>query len=1279
MFKLQRLEITGFKSFADYTEIVFTGSGITAVVGPNGCGKSNVSDAISWVLGEQRARSLRGEEMKDVIFQGTKKRNPGGMAEVVLHMVRDEIDYLSDESDLEEIDEKLGVIDDRAVNVDLIEAATITENGDQPDPEANLDKDFVVAKTEEGVGVDLGGNDAGFEKAQAAQVGSIQVVEKKVKTKRRWQTRKFALDFAPGEAVSVTRRLYLSGESEYLLNDKNCRLRDIQDLFAGTGLSGAHYAIVEQGRIGQILSSKPSARRELIEEAAGVSKFRKRQRAAETRLESAKTNLGRISDIVLEIEKQVRSLQRQANKTKRYRILRDELRTLLKQIYAVEGLALKNSIDDLEQELGQAVSGEGKINEELNSKDAAFQKATADARQAEETLTNLRATHSENALKRDREERDVQYHKDQIRELSSRSDHLNAEMKVTEERIRLLKGELKRLEEAARKESVGAEVVQNALLEAEVKYRKKLDQMNAIEVELEDVRSSHLEHTAAVERLAEIDRQFESNLEKLRERIEGLRRENERADEVFQSRKDESTKLLSGIEKERKKLKSLENEKTALINLTNKIRKKLKKEIVSLNEHKEAFSRQKHRLETLNELEEKRAIYAPNVQKLFSEEKKVGVEFLGTLADRIKVDEKVEQAIENLFGNFLQTIIVRNEAAAKKVVKYLNKNNLGRVPVLVFDEEKDEKLKKNPKSEKIGDVMGLSKPLQAVLSEVFPREMKAILIDDIDNGANIDGLTLTVGGDLVIGGKLFIGGRSVDENKRNSSLLAFKREQRNLAKEFAKTKKRLEKSKKNFEKQEDLLTRKENDLVDLQAFFVKVERELLSQEVHSKSLSQEIERAERHQKVIADEQQQIKNEIKQIEKRRVESAQNGETAKKARALSKEKIERVNQELQKIRRIVESESAILGEKRTRAEVAAERERATKNSLNRAKTEVEEFESRLARQNTERESNKQRVKDLEEELVRLQSSIKASKEEINREEIELKKAIEHLKVSRESSDLLTKELGELNKLFASARDRRASIEINRTEAVTRIKSLEEKSQQDLNSSLASLIEEVTISTDFDLQDSLEEAESLRNRLENFGAINMLALEELADAEERLDFLTQQRGDIVASINATEEALCEIKNRSRQKFREAFEAVNANFKDFFAELFGGGTGAMTLLEAEDILESGVEISAQPPGKRLQNMLLLSGGEKAMTAIALVLAIFKYRPSPFCLLDEVDAPLDEANVGRFVARIDEMSENTQFIVITHNKRTMEAAKALYGVTMQEAGVSKVVSVRFE
>ncbi|MDQ3633831.1 MAG: chromosome segregation protein SMC [Acidobacteriota bacterium] len=1261
MFKLQRLEITGFKSFADYTEIVFTGKGITAVVGPNGCGKSNISESIAWVLGEQSAKSLRGQEMKDVIFQGTDKRNPSGMAEVVLHLVRDEADFVSDENELEDIDEKLGEIDEAAVDVDEIEA----EHLEAEEVESFQSEKF-AEETEE------------IEKAQAAQVGSAQTIQTKTKSKRRWRPRNFALDFAPGEAVTVSRRLYLSGESEYLLNDKQCRLRDIQDLFAGTGLSGSHYAIIEQGRIGRILSSKPSDRRSLIEEAAGISKFRTRQRAAESRLESAKVNLSRISDIVSEIEKQTRSLQRQANKTRRYKILREELRELFKQTYAAEGRNLTEAVEVLDKNLGKATKLERELFEKVAEKDEAFRTETQTARIAEETLTEIRGKHAENALRRDRAAREKRYQEEQIQELKSRSEGLKGEIKVTDERIRLLQNEIKRLEKSEEKERNEAEKEKLKLQKAEDIYREKLGELKIIETELEAERNEQLQHAAAVERLAEIERQLENNLERLNERIEGLKREGERAEETFTERRKESEKLEKGLTLERQKLEKLHKEKQVILENSAQLREKLENDEESFNKLNKEFSRQKHRLETLAELEEKRAIYAPSVQKLLKEQKKIGVEFQGTLADKFDVDEKAEKAVENLFGGFLQTVLVKTESDAIKTVKYLNENGLGRIPILVESGEWRVESKKDAKST-IADYLGISKDFADILKSVFPREMAAKVVESINKAKlKTNEIFVTLDGDLIIGGKLFVSGK-VNPNEKNNSLLAFKRELKELEKSSKENAKEIEKLTKTVERSRQNLAEKENEIVDLQSFIVQVERELLSQEIQAKALAQEIERAERHKKVVSDEVSQIENEIKQITKKRKEAKDNAKTAGKALTLSSEKIENINEKAAKSRTEVEVENINLNEKKTLAEVASERQRSAKNSLERIKNERKDLAERLARQTGEIEENEKRVGELTKSSERLKLQVSAAEVELKEEENELKAAIEHLKTARESSDSMSTKLAELNKRSAMARDERAGLEIERTEIITRLKNLNEKSSQDLNVSLVKLVENTEFDEDFDFEASRKRVDVLRNKLENFGAINMLALEELSETEERLEFLTSQRQDIIDSIKAAEEALREIKRRSRQKFRDAFEAINANFTDFFQELFGGGRGEMTLLEAEDILEAGIEIIAQPPGKRLQNMLLLSGGEKAMTAIALVLAIFKYRPSPFCLLDEVDAPLDDANVGRFVNRIAEMSEDTQFIVITHNKRTMEAAKALYGVTMQEAGISKIVSVRFE
>lgn len=1265
MFKLQRLEITGFKSFADYTEIVFTGSGITAVVGPNGCGKSNVSDSIAWVLGEQKAKSLRGEDMKDVVFQGTSRRKASGMAEVVLHLVRDETFFDTQENELEDIDETLSILDENAVEIE------------DETPSVELKNQNLELETSEN---ELYAEE--IETAKAAQVGSVQTVQTKIKTKRHWKPRAFALEFAPGEAVSVTRRLYLSGESEYLLNGRTCRLRDIQDLFAGTGLSGAHYALIEQGRIGQILSAKPSDRRNLIEEAAGISKFRTRQRAAEARLESAKTNLSRITDIVSEIEKQANALRRQAAKTRRYKILREEFRQILRQSFAAEGRHLTELVAELEEKFKEAEKTERGVFWEVAEKDDAVRAATQKAREAEENLTSLRARHSENALERDRNEREKIYKSEQVSNLKQRSEILKGEVQAVEQRLKLARAEIKRLEKDSQAERAAAEKSEIALREAEGKYQSKLKEANEIEAALEAERAEVLKHTAAFERLTEIERQLENTAQRLTERIEGLRREAERAEETFAGYKREADKLEKTLGKERVKLEKLHGEKKEILEESGEARKYLQTKETALSNLREEFSRKRNRLETLQELEEQKTIYAPTVQKLFAEQKRIGVKFTGTLADKLNVDEQAEKAVENLFGNYLQTVLVESEEAARKTIRFLDENNLGRISVLVENRKSkigNQKSKIDKRKQKTEDVLGTTDEFVALLEQVFPREMSAQLTESLEKIKAKDAeVFVTFGGDLNFGGKLFVGGKH-NASEKNISLLAFKRELRELAGMAEKLNREIEKAEKEANKARAILAEKENKLVDLQSFIVKVEREVLSIEIQTKTSVQETERAERHRRVVGEEVKQIERELAETEQKQSEAGTNAGKADAARSAVSENMSAISRKLNEARNQLNAENLVLNEKITFAATSNERRRSAQAALKRIETEQAELEARLAQQNSEIAETKQRAGDLEKTIVEIEKKNAFFDIEQTGEENELAEMTAHLKLARETSDAMSAQLAELNRKSAESRNERAAIEIRQAEAVTRLKNLNEKSVYELNVSLVELVESEETPTDFDLEAARAAVEDLRERIENFGAINMLALEELTEVEERFAFLTAQRLDIVDGIAATEAALKEIKQRSRDRFREAFDVINANFREFFLELFGGGRGEMTLLEAEDVLEAGIEIVAQPPGKRLQSILLLSGGEKAMTAIALVMAIFQYRPAPFCLLDEVDAPLDDANVGRFVNKIAEMSEKTQFIVITHNKRTMEAAKALYGVTMQEAGVSKIVSVRFE
>jgi Chromosome segregation ATPases len=533
-------------------------------------------------------------------------------------------------------------------------------------------------------------------------------------------------------------------------------------------------------------------------------------------------------------------------------------------------------------------------------------------------------------------------------------------------------------------------------------------------------------------------------------------------------------------------------------------------------------------------------------------------------------------------------------------------------------------------------------------------------------------------GDIMIGGSLIVSGKPA-ANDKNASLLAFKRELGQLEKAVKGLTSDLQTARSESEQAGLHLAQTEEKMVDLQSLLIKVERGLHGLEIQETSARQEIERAERHKRVVADETVQIDREIAEIRIRQDDAAKSAQAAETARLAAASLLENINIKFNSARSAVDAENSILNEKRMQAATSDERRRSAASALRRIENEEKELKARLNLLSIEVADTEAKVENLRESIDGIALKLSSVTDDRTKEQTELSAAVSKLEELRHASDALSTELAEANKRSAEARDERSGFEIRKTEAVTLLRNIHEKCTQELNTRLAELVETEPVDESFDLDLARTQAAELRERLENFGAINMLALEELAEAEERLEFLTSQRQDIIDSIAAAEEALREIKERSREKFRQAFEAINENFIGFFQELFGGGRGEMTLLESDDILEAGIEVVAQPPGKRLQNILLLSGGEKAMTAIALVLAIFKYRPSPFCLLDEVDAPLDDANVGRFVNKIAEMSEKTQFIVITHNKRTMEAARALYGVTMQEAGVSKVVSVRFD
>jgi chromosome segregation protein len=1260
MFRLQRLEITGFKSFAEFTEIIFTeDGGITAVVGPNGCGKSNVADAISWVLGEQSARSLRGAEMQDVIFQGTRNRQPSGMSEVVLHLVRDD-DAAIEFAETDEFDEALSDFDERSQDFEDFKSHEnpVHSNGNGFHAETNGSQN---------------GNGFHSESAVAA-VGVAEAPVAKAHVKKRWRTRRAALDFAPGEAVSITRRLYRSGESEYLLNNRACRLRDINDLFAGTGLAGASYALVQQERISQILSAKPSDRRALVEEAAGISRFRTRQRAAEIRLESAKTNLRRLSDIVTEIERQANSLRRQAGRTRRFKEMQETLRASLRQVFIAEGGQLTDQLTELRAQFDEATVREKDLTQAAATKADAAQRATRTAREREEKLAEIRALAAEAALGRERAARDLTHQTEQLAIHENRRNILNGEIKASAERLRATAADAARLREK-NQQAVGSNQTEAADLQAaENDFQRKRREVSDLETEIEKLRSQLLRHTAAAERLREIARQQANALERLAERDEGLAREGVRAEATHAEKRAEAAALQKKIAAARARFDDAKNKEKAVAHTLSAARDSLRAAESDRQKTRDEANGIRHRRETLEKLDASNALLAPDVQKLFAAREKLNLNLCGTLADFVGVEARFEQAVEAVFGSLLQTILVETRADADKIAAWLRENNAGQISVLVC-KPSAEKSKTAKSSEKIRDLLNAPANLSDILNCIFPQKMSFRVVETAADALENENY-VTLDGEQIRQSQFFVVGKS---NQKNANgILSFKRELRELAARAVKLENELSKSTETVETAQNNLKEKEDAAKNLQTVLQSEERALFTIESELKAVEQERERAERHARVVADESRRIADERRDLESKREKAESDSQIAETERQTAENKINEISLILLDAKQKAETAAAALSKKRAAAAAEAERRRSLASALRRVEADERELSVSLEKGRAEFSETSIKIEALRRSLADLNKQNAAVEAEKHSETAKISAAAEQLRAARELADESAAELNELNARLTEAKDARAALEVQRAALSTRFANLRENCSRELGQSLEDLTSDALFE-DFDLTAERRRVESLREKLDNFGAVNLLALEELSEAETRLLFLNGQKKDIVDSIESAEEALAEIKRRSRERFELAFDEINRNFSEFFSSLFGGGRGEMNLLDATDVLESGIEIVAQPPGKRLQNLLLLSGGEKAMTAIALVLAIFRFRPSPFCLLDEVDAPLDEANVGRFVEKIAEMSEKTQFIVITHNKRTMEAARALYGVTMEEAGVSKVVSVKFE
>ena len=1272
MLKLRKVEIVGFKSFCERTVVTFSGSGTTCIVGPNGCGKSNVVDAISWVLGEQSHKSLRAERMADCIFNGTTKRPPLGMAEVTITM-----------EDPELADAARFVMEGAAAEEKKDSAAEGGENTAKD----QFDGDSATGALEsEPRSQDAAGPAPALESTEESG-GRL----KKLFKRKKRNEEKPTLATKPGE-IMVSRRLYRSGQSEYLINGRVARLRDVQEMFMGVGLGPDSYAIIEQGRIGLILSTKPMERRAIIEEAAGVTKFKTKKRLAEAKLESSKLNLARVNDIVIEVEKQLGSLKRQAAKARRYSEIRDQMRGIVRQMLAGKA-----------RELDAAAERIGKQLEELSAVEteraAAIQQMEGEQDRLNQRIYELDAELRQNqnvlnltALEADRSENRIAFNRQRAQELAGRHAQMDAELKQA--RAQAAEWEMR---SATQVQAVTLLREESGALNGRVEELLQRVEQRAVEIRdaeggIEALRQRASEAGESLLRLHGEQKQAEEALVHQTEAVRKLETNEHEMLETSMRARDDADRVAHELEAVSEQLGALKQnaaELQAKIGGLREQRDGLTKEADAL---RDALASVRARHSTLTQILNDRSYTAEAVQKLFAaNERGGGQQFraVGVLADYAEVEEGHEAAIEQFLRDELEFVVVETFDHARTGISMLRDEVGGRATFFVDSlrnlrlENEYEPIANFHREDgvisRMDKLVEFRNPLGAAAKQFLPRLRAAYLTDSAAAAEklareNPQYAFVTPDG-TCYQGRMVTGGRPGEAGP-----LGMKRELRALNAELLRLEHRMNEKQAALAAAAAELRATEQALEQISATQRDVEREAISVQHRHSHMQTELARLGAELAVCQGELARVRKEAEGARQRTERAKHDHAAAALDRAGAETESTRLADRLVGLRGSVQSEQHELAT--ARAGLAAINERlaaaeALATRLREERTEMERRETTLQQQVLSLGDETAGLAKQSEELTQQLDGLRAEKLRLEVRQKELEQEWESARTRvTETEDHLRMARQQLQEL----REQRNHSEVERAKNESDRGHLRESCMSEVNAQPEDLI---ATETAFMSGEELAAAEAnyreMKQRVENMGAVNMMALEEFNECEQRFTFLTRERDDLLKSMADTQQAIVELDQATKEKFEHAFHAINKSFSDAFHAIFGGGMAEMRLTEPDSSGDAGIDIVASPPGKRLQNVLLLSGGEKAMTALALLIAIFRYQPSPFCILDEVDAPLDEANVGRFTKLIGEMSSQTQFIVVTHNRKTMEIAPVLYGVTMQEPGVSKLVSVRWE
>lgn len=1172
----KRIELNGFKSFADPVVVEFT-DGITCIVGPNGSGKSNISDAIRWVLGEQSPKMLRGGRMEEVIFAGTQNRKAKGMAEVTL------------------------VID----NAEAI----------------------------------------------------------------------LPIDFAE---VAITRRMYRSGESEYMINRSPCRLRDIRELIMDTGIGVEGYSLIGQGKIADIVSNKMESRREIFEEAAGIVKYRSKKAESERKLESASGNLERINDIVFEIEGRIDGLESDSKKAAEFIVLRDRY----KQIEV--NITLK-SIDSSEEKSKA-------IKEQLAFLDESIRKKKLDKETEEAVLRTKRKDFELLEEKSDCLRDSLLKKTEEISSLTNKEE-VNKERRAAffKDKERL-EAELSVLEAKLLREHKNAEALENArkgVDEESAKCKAVLEQKRACTLEVERLLE---QKEALIEENKNLIFEYSGNASSKKSEIDSIINLKNTLTKRIEKLKSETHAPGESAQKtafdldQAKSLFSLENKKIQETKLfadnTKENLKELNSRLFSLSsqleENRLSNSRMSSRKKLLEELENAYEGYTGGVRFIMKQDLP-GV--IGVVGDIIVVPKGYEIAIETALGSTLQNIVCRDDACAKEAIKLLKKSQSGRLTFLPIE---NIRIKKNV----VPESLKASKGYIGLASEIVdcPRESRniveyllgrVIICDSLDNAVslakNSDGpfRFVTPEGEIINAVGAITGG-SLKNNTGN--LLSRKAEIKEISNQLSALTDKLNR----MEKEKDGV---ERSIVSRQAELKDSEETLRSSEMGQAVRSSEIRQLELLANDIAQSNLKRTEELEDLNREAAHADESILLLRKAVADLQEKITELNQstaELYEEQKIIGNRLAAAREEETNARMVESNVAVRIESANdlekRVRADIAEIQKEKDAKIAEQEIVEQQLLKLENPEINEENLLSLKQEERIQLEEELAKIHQLRQKDSRERETLEEKIALLEKDLYSEQMQKHEADIRLAKFETQIETLKEKLWEEFEMSYVQAME--FEAKEFVMSQALRDSREIKARIRELGDVNIGAIKEYEQVHSRYEFLTTQKADIQKAMDELQFIISDMDVTIKQKFKESFDAVVDNFETAFEELFGGGHAKLTLEDPLNPLDSSIEIEAQPPGKKLQNINLLSGGEKTMTAIALMFAVLQAKPTPFCILDEVEAALDEANIDCF-ARYLRKFEKTQFALVTHQKATMEYADVLYGVTMPDRGISKILSLK--